>query len=396
MPEQSYRVRTPLFPLYSEVRKVLIIWEGVKKASVLNMIKAIWEQTGTPQDPVDWTDPNRWISTRLSNENKDLATRIWNESESTVNPRHVYGAYLFINTFALLVIDSSGVYCLTERGRSFLEGDKSTVRNIDEEEGMGELISILATKTRAKFGELIPDWEDYLKEYSKFGTTSTIKDTLRRRLRNLLERDFVRRDGNIYNITEDGLKYLDAFEQIESDPKRDLIKTIKSYNDKHREHLKGKLHEMHPIDFEGLVSDLLEAMGYEDVTVTKQSGDKGVDVVGTVQSGITTVTEVVQVKRQKNNIGRPILDMLRGALPYHSAIRGTLIILSNFSKGCEEAALFQGATPITLINGEKLLDLLIEHEIGVDKKNVYLNEVDDEYFRAISQQRLDQPDMAEE
>ncbi len=119
---------------------------------------------------------------------------------------------------------------------------------------------------------------------------------------------------------------------------------------------------MHPYRFEQLVRELLEAMGYEDVTVTKQSGDKGVDVVATVQFGITTVTEVVQVKRQKDSIGRPILDQLRGALPFHEAIRGTIITLGNFSKGCTEAALFPGAAPVGLINGEKLLELLVEHE----------------------------------
>ncbi len=94
------------------------------------------------------------------------------------------------------------------------------------------------------------------------------------------------------------------------------------------------------------------------------------------------ITEVVQVKRHKANIGRPVLDQLRGALPYHKAIRGTLISLGNFSKGCKEAALFPGAAPITLINGEKLLDLLIEHEIGLRKRPVQRYELDEDLFRA--------------
>ena len=42
---------------------------------------------------------------------------------------------------------------------------------------------------------------------------------------------------------------------------------------------------------------------------------------------------------------------LRGPLPYHKAIRGTLITLGNLSKGCTEAALFPGAAPVGLING---------------------------------------------
>ena len=129
--------------------------------------------------------------------------------------------------------------------------------------------------------------------------------------------------------------------------------------------------------FEHLIGDLMEAMGYEDVIVTKQSGDKGVDVVATVQFGITTVREVVQVKRHsKASIPRQTIDQLRGSLPYHQAIRGTLITLGKISKGATEAALFPGAAPITLIDGERLLDLLIEHGIGIKKRLVELWEVD--------------------
>lgn len=121
-------------------------------------------------------------------------------------------------------------------------------------------------------------------------------------------------------------------------------------------------------------------MGYEDVIVTGQSGDKGVDVVARIQFGITNITEVVQVKRHKGVIGRIIVDQLRGALPYHKAIRGTLITLSDFSRGCKEAAIFPGAAPITLINGNKLIELLFEHEIGLKKQSVTLYEVDEEFF----------------
>ena len=55
-------------------------------------------------------------------------------------------------------------------------------------------------------------------------------------------------------------------------------------------------------------------MGYEDVTVTQQSGNKGVDVVATVQFGITTVTEVVQVKRRgsEKSFGDSVVAIVDG------------------------------------------------------------------------------------
>lgn len=299
-----------------------------------------------------------------------------------MNPRHISGAYLLLNGYGLLVPDATGVYRLTERRGAFLEGDAEVIGEIDDAEGLPQLLTILATKTRAKRADLLPEWGEFLHEHSKFGTTSTIRDTLRRRLANLIERGLVSREGNSYVIEQKGIDYAASIGEVEDSRRREALDAIKTYNDEQLPLLREQLSTMHPYRFEQLVRELLEAMGYEDVTVTKQSGDKGVDVVATVQFGITTVTEVVQVKRQKDSIGRPILDQLRGALPFHEAIRGTIITLGNFSKGCTEAALFPGAAPVGLINGEKLLELLVEHGIGIQKRPATLYELDESYFEA--------------
>jgi hypothetical protein len=88
--------------------------------------------------------------------------------------------------------------------------------------------------------------------------------------------------------------------------RREVLGAIKLYNDDQCELVRERLGTMHPYAFEKLVRELLVAIGYEEVTVTRQSGDKDVDVVGTVQFEILTVAEVVQVKRQKGSIGRPV------------------------------------------------------------------------------------------
>lgn len=137
---------------------------------------------------------------------------------------------------------------------------------------------------------------------------------------------------------------------------------------------------MNPYKFEQLVGQLLEAMGYEQVEVTKASGDKGVDVIGQVQVGITTITEVVQVKRMQNTITRPYIDQLRGALPYHKAIRGTLITTGKFAANVQKRR-SSGAAPITLIDGDRLLELLIENNVGIRRSNaVELLDVDLQLF----------------
>ncbi len=149
---------------------------------------------------------------------------------------------------------------------------------------------------------------EFLQEHSNFGTASTIKDTLRRRLLNLVERGLVHRGGTTYVIDRRGIDYATTSDKAENGGGRAVLDAIKAYNDAQRE----RLNVMHPYRFQQLVRELLEAMGYEDVTVTQQSGDKGVDVVATVQFGITTVTEVVQVKRRRSekSLAIPLLPSL--------------------------------------------------------------------------------------
>jgi restriction system protein len=380
MTEQNTKVRTPLFPTYSEVHKLLPLWQGVTQGAVRGMISAIHDQTGTPKDPVDWSNPDAWIPERLSGEPASLAKRIWEQSERTVNPRHIYGSYLFVNTFRLLQADQNDVYGLTDRGEAFLQGDTKIIRELDEAEGIPDLLAILATKPQARRADLIKEWGEFLHENSTYGTPSTIKDTLRRQLVNLVERGYVERDGNSYRITKDGIAYAAVAPSHGVDPRRTVLQAVRAYNDDKRAQLRELLSKVPPYNFEHLARDLLESMGYEDVTVTKQSGDRGVDVIATVQFRITTVTEVVQVKRYQGNLNRTVIDQLRGVLPFHNAIRGTIITTGGFSKGLVEVATFAGAAPITLINGDKLIDLLLEHEIGVHKRSLDLHEINTDYF----------------
>lgn len=378
---KRFIVRTPLFPLYSEVRLLIQILDGLSKDAVWGMIKALFDQAGTPQSNVDWSQPDEWIELRLHGANRQLAKKIWADSSGTVNPRHIYGSYLFINTFALLVPDAQGIYRISADGTAFLAGKAAVLRKLDEEEGLPQLLAILAAHSPAKRGDLLDEWSEFLLQNSNYGTVSTFKDTLRRRLLNLVERGYVAREGNTYTITDKGIGYAAPVgrEEVQR-PHLAVLGAIKNYNDAQTRELRERLENMNPYRFEMLIKDLLEAMDYEDVVVTKQSGDKGVDVVASYQFGITQIKEVVQVKRHKGNITRPVLDQLRGALPYHGAIRGTIITTGGFAQGCKDAALFPGAAPITLIDGNKVIELLLKHGVAVKKKPQTLIEIDESYF----------------
>lgn len=379
---KEYVVRTPLFPSYSDVRLLMQVLAGTtKRKALLEFLNAIWDQTGTPQNPVDWSNPDEWIPQRLQGANQELGLRIWGKSGKKLNPRHVYGAYLFLNTFELLQTDPLDTFQLTEKGKLFLSGDADTLRHLDDAEGLPKLLAIVAAHSPAKRGDLLDEWSEFLLAHSKFKTASTFKDTLRRRMLNLVERGYIEREGNTYTITSKGIAYASSGGGVLGQlPQQQVLTAIKQHNDLQAAELRERLGKMNPYKFEGLIRDLLEAMDYEDVEVTKQSGDKGVDVVGHYQFGITQIKEVVQVKRHQGSISRPTLDQLRGALPYHQAIRGTIITLGKFAQGCKDAAIFPGAAPITLIDGDKLMELLLKHGVGVKKRQAILLEIDESIF----------------
>lgn len=380
--KKVYVVRTPLLQSYSDVRKLMKVLSGTtKKTDFLQCLKAIWSHAGTPQNPVDWINPDEWIPQRLSGSNRDLALRIWQETQKSLNPRHVYGAYLFINSYELLKADVFGVFQTTERGKLFAANNPVTVRELDEAEGFPKLLAILAAHSPAKRGDLLEEWGEFLLTHSKYGTPSTIKDTLSRRILNLVERGYINREGSTYTITDKGLAYAaDTAGTVVTNPHQHVLSAIKQHNDLQVIALRERLGKMNPYHFEVLIKDLLEAMDYEDVTVTKQSGDKGVDVVGHFNFGITQIKEVVQVKRHQGSITRPVLDQLRGALPLHQAFRGTIITLGKFAQGAKDVAIFPGAPPLTLIDGDKLMELLIKHGVGVKRRPITLIEVDESIF----------------
>ncbi len=379
------RVKIPFFPKYSELRLILPIWKNTAKTQITHLNSIIVTLRGTPQSPVNWTNPDEWIFDRLNGNDQEIALRIWLESKKEVNPRYTYGHWLLANTYSLIIEDDINKIQVTPDGEEFIDeylGD--TERSIDENEGIIKILNIIAERGTGKAGELYPEWADYLKKYSKFSTESTIKDTLRRRLDNLVNRELISRSNQNYSITENGLVYIGMNngepETIPVEKSPDIYYLVKQQETSVRASLLEILSEMNPYHFEHLIKNLLESMNYQNVSVTSQSNDKGVDVIADIEFGITSIREVVQVKRQKSNIQRTVLDALRGSLHRFSAVRGTIISTSNFTKGAENASIETGAAPITLINGSKLIDLLIQNEIGIKKKHISLMEIDENAF----------------
>lgn len=138
---------------------------------------------------------------------------------------------------------------------------------------------------------------------------------------------------------------------------------------------------MDPFQFEYLVADLLQKIGYENVNVTKRSGDKGIDINANLTvGGITNVKTVIQVKRYSanNKIDGKIIAQLRGSSEVDQ--RGLVITTSEFQKSAIEESKAPNKMPVSLVNGEKLIELLIKHGIGIKKDQLTILSIDNDYF----------------
>ncbi|MDR3405278.1 MAG: restriction endonuclease [Chthoniobacter sp.] len=148
--------------------------------------------------------------------------------------------------------------------------------------------------------------------------------------------------------------------------------------------LLAKLATINPFRFEQVVLDLLVAMGYggsrkEAAAVTQKTGDEGIDgVINEDRLGLDVI--YIQAKRWKANVGRPEIQSFVGALAGKKASKGVFITTSSFHENAREYAtgLHQ---KVILIDGQRLAELMIEHDIGVAEEHAYhVKKIDSDYF----------------
>lgn len=137
-------IKIPLYPDYSTTVTLLEIIAGMPVADFKNMWNTVWGLRGTPQNTVDWTNPDEWIDKRLSGRDREIANKIWQESNKTVNPRWTRGCQFLISGYNL-ISESDGIYQLTEDGKVFISSlTNEVVRRIDIEEGVIQVLRQLS------------------------------------------------------------------------------------------------------------------------------------------------------------------------------------------------------------------------------------------------------------
>lgn len=128
-----------------------------------------------------------------------------------------------------------------------------------------------------------------------------------------------------------------------------------------------------PGDFEKLVAELLVKMGYGRGEVVGGPGDRGVDAIMT-QDRLGLEKVLVQVKHYKTSSVPP--KDIREFNDVSKGHKGVFVTSSTFSPAAKEEA----KSNYELIDGPKLIDLMIEYDLGLIKKATYeIREVDENF-----------------
>lgn len=140
-----------------------------------------------------------------------------------------------------------------------------------------------------------------------------------------------------------------------------------------------------PEFFERLVVQLLLKMGYggswqEAGRAVGRSGDGGIDgIINEDRLGLDAI--YLQAKRWEGPVGEGPIRDFKGALDAKGAQKGVLITTSSFTPAAIEAARTSRSYKIVLIDGTRLAELMIEHDLGVSVAATYqLKRLDSDFF----------------
>lgn len=156
----------------------------------------------------------------------------------------------------------------------------------------------------------------------------------------------------------------EGFNQIETEIKNDLLEKLKTID---------------PYFFEKVVLILLKKMGYGDFIETTKSSDGGIDgIINEDKLGLDKI--YIQAKRfNENKVREKDIRNFIGAMSGDTN-KGVFVTTSLFDKGAEKKAK-NAHHKIILIDGDKLVDLMHEFNVGIQIKSVYeVKHLDEDFF----------------
>ena len=146
----------------------------------------------------------------------------------------------------------------------------------------------------------------------------------------------------------------------------------------HRTGLMNTLLELPPGGFERLCQRLLRESGFEKVQVTGKSGDGGLDGIGILQvNPFVSFKVLFQCKRYSGSVSASQVRDFRGAM-MGRADKGIILTTGSFTPDARKESVRDGVPPIELVDGEKLVDMFEELELGLKPRKAY--DIDASFF----------------
>ncbi len=147
----------------------------------------------------------------------------------------------------------------------------------------------------------------------------------------------------------------------------------------YRAELLSILQSLPPEGFERICQRLLRESGFQQVAVTGRTGDGGIDGHGILQiNPLVSFKVLFQCKRYQGSVAVSAVRDFRGALEGR-ADKGIILTTGTFTTDAKREAIRDGAKPIELVDGDKLVDMFEELNLGLCPKTDY--EVDDGFFK---------------
>ncbi len=131
-----------------------------------------------------------------------------------------------------------------------------------------------------------------------------------------------------------------------------------------REDVRMRLFQFTPYDLEHFIKLVFERTGFVKVSVTRASGDGGIDVNAYVdeKDDFFAGTHVqAQVKRWRHAVGSPEINHFRGALS--TTAKGVFVTTSHFTRAALAEARHETKPSIALVDGDRLAAIVIRSGI---------------------------------
>ena len=179
---------------------------------------------------------------------------------------------------------------------------------------------------------------------------------------------------NLYNDGDEEWAYISlvnvepADEGAAIDP---VPQMIEKANNMVRDQLKAAIRHLSWQQFESsFLEQILEALGFTDISITQRTRDGGTDALCTYKRGLVESEAIVSAKHwTSNSVGPDEVQRMRGIKG--NADTAVIVTTSTFTTGAvNEAEPSQNQRSFVLIDGDLIVNTCLEHGIGVRKRDL--------------------------